>query len=105
MGDIAILDVAQTFQITDCFVLGTGLNQRHIRSTGDYLIRELRKDGVRRVGLEGYRDARWLLLDFSDVIVHLFLPGDRQHYDLELLWGDCARIEWSSADPAVASGG
>ena len=103
--DITILNVSQTLQITDCFVLGTGLNPRHIRSAGDYLIREFRNEGIRRTGLEGYQEARWLLIDLSDVIVHLFLPEQRQHYDLELLWGDCPRVEWDRDDPAAASGG
>lgn len=103
--DIKILDVSQALQITDCFVLGTGLNPRHVRSAGDFLIRRFREEGICRMGLEGHQEARWLLIDLSDVVVHLFLPEQRGHYDLELLWGDCPRVEWDHDDPAVASGG
>lgn len=100
---IKIFDVSRSVQITDCFVIGTGLHPRHLRTACDKLVRELRQDGVRRLGLEGDHGSGWILVDFSDVVVHLFLKEQREFYDLELLWGDSPTIEWEPSSPPAAS--
>ena len=104
LEDITVLQVAESIQITDYFVLATGWNGRHIRSASDHLVKEFRDDGIHRSGNEGYQDGKWILIDFDDVVVHLFLTDQRKHYDLELLWGDCPYIDWSN-NPSAASGG
>ena len=95
MKDIVILHVEAAIQITEYFVLATGLNNRHLRSASDHLVTECRKQSVARSGIEGHREGKWILIDFDDVVVHLFLAEQREHYDLELLWGDCPRLEWT----------
>ncbi len=95
MKDIVIFDVRDQLQITDFFVLASGTNSRQLKSACDHLDKEICANGVRRVGLEGYREGKWVLVDFGEVVVHLFLADNRRFYDLELLWGDCPRLEWS----------
>ena len=104
MRDIVIFDVAEAIQITDCFVVASGLNSRHLRSVSDELVKELRGRGVTRSGLEGHRDGKWVLLDFYDVVVHLFLEEQRRHYDLELLWGDCPGVDWTERSSSATGG-
>jgi ribosome-associated protein len=93
IADLEIFDVDASTSLASCFVIGTGLNARHIQSAADHLGKSLRERGVARHGLEGYREGKWLLLDAGDVVVHLFLEETRRFYDLELLWGDAPRLE------------
>jgi ribosome-associated protein len=118
MKDIKIFDVRQSLQITDCFLLATGLNRRHLKAAGEHLTKELREQGVARRGREGAPESGWVLVDLNDVVIHLFLEENRRFYDLELLWGDCPSVEWEqesrekgeaphgdSAQPRVAAEG
>ena len=92
---IVIFDLRDSLQITDYFVIASGLNPRHLKSSCDLLDRRIREQGVRRHGMEGYREGTWILVDYDTVVVHLFLEGQRRLYDLELLWGDSPRLEWT----------
>ena len=106
LEDIKIFDVVGALQLTDYFVVATGMNPRHLKAAADDLERKLRDARVRLRGVEGYRDARWILVDVSDVVVHLFVGESREFYDLDNLWGDCPLLEWSSRGArAAASGG
>jgi ribosome-associated protein len=78
--------------LADYFVIATGRSDRQVSALAGALVEELRAQGVRPLGVEGRSGARWVLLDFTDVIVHLFTPDERERYDLERLW---------SAAPAV----
>ena len=92
-SDIVILDVGDSMPLTQYFILGTGLNVRHLKSVVNDLQRAMKNRGVRRRGLEGYPGGNWVLLDLGDVVVHLFIEESRKFYDLELLWGDSRRCE------------
>ena len=93
ISDVSIFDVEESLSITSYFVIGTGLNQRHLQSVVDLLERHLKERGVMRRGLEGYREGKWILFDLGDVIVHLFQGESRKYYDLELLWGDHSFVQ------------
>jgi len=93
ISDLRILDVGNSLAITNYFVMGTGMNLRHLQSVVDHLERTLKDGGVRRRGLEGYREGKWILMDLGDVVVHLFLAAERSFYDLELLWGNSVGLE------------
>ncbi len=80
--------------ITDYFVVATGRNSRHLRAASDKLLKELRDQSVERRSVEGYKDDKWVLVDLDEAVVHLFGAEARRYYDLELLWGDCPRVEW-----------
>lgn len=92
--DVVVLDVRELSQLTDYIVIGTGTSDRQMRSVLAH-VEELGQGGGHpafRVSTD--ERAAWLLADFVDVVVHLFEPNARAHYDLETLWGDAPRITW-----------
>lgn len=101
--DIAIIDLREITPVFDFFVLATGSSRRQLHAIAEEIDLLLRKQfGDRRMGLEGYEDSRWILLDFGDVVIHLFDEETREYYDLEHLWAGAKRIPYVSSDlPAV----
>lgn len=93
--DILVLDVSPVLAITDAFVMVSGTNARQVRTIAEEV-----EAAVKRAGgggplrSEGLDDARWVLLDFGDFVVHVFLEEARRYYDLERLWSDVPRISW-----------
>lgn len=86
--------MADTLVITSYFVICTGANDRQVRSIADQVEDVLReKAGVKPIGREGEREGKWVLLDFADVVVHVFQPEERDFYRLERLWSDASRLE------------
>ncbi len=94
-SDIVILDLRSLSPATDYFVIATGTSERQMRTVADEVSEAGRKRGMSRFGRAGYEQGRWILLDFVDVVVHLFDSEYREFYDLELLWGDAERIDYS----------
>jgi ribosome-associated protein len=92
--DVIVLDTRDVSQVTDFIVIATGTSDRQIRSVGDDVAELGKPLGFGRYGTEQDPRATWVVVDFVDVIVHLFEPATRAHYDLEMLWGDVPRIEW-----------
>jgi ribosome-associated protein len=91
--DIVVLDVAALLVVTDYFVICTGRNDRQVKTIADAIEERLRVDlGVKPIGREGVREGRWVLLDFGDVVVHIFQPEEREFYRLEKLWSDAPRL-------------
>lgn len=89
--NVRVLDVRGLTDIADTFVIASGNSDRHVRSIADRVIQKARAAGFRTHGLEGERDSEWVLVDLSDVIVHVMLPRTREFYGLERLWeGDGA---------------
>ena len=91
--DVVALDVREVASFADSFVLATGASDRHVRTIVDAVEECARGWGERPLGIEGYEDGRWVLLDLGDVIVHVFQREVREHYDLERLWSDAARLD------------
>ena len=85
--DIALLDIAKTSTFTDFFVIATAQSPLHFNALGDHLERELQTEGQELRHKEGSAASGWMLLDFGDVIVHVFTPEKREYYRLEELWG------------------
>ena len=100
-SDVVVLDLRGISSATDYFLLATGTSDRQVRSISDHLIRELRKAGTRPAHTEGAREARWVLIDYIDFVVHVFHPEVRSFYQLEALWGDAPRHEFA-ADAELA---
>jgi ribosome-associated protein len=92
-AEIIALDVSEQLVITDAFVVASADNDRQVRAVVDEIEDRLRHLGARPVRREGLRDARWVLLDFVDLVVHVQQAEDRQYYALERLWKDCPVIE------------
>ena len=86
--DITLLDLRGLSSATDFFLIATGTSDTHVSGIADYLVDELKGDGVRPVGVEGLRGGRWALVDYLDFVVHVFHPAAREFYQLERLWGD-----------------
>lgn len=90
--DIVVLDLRGKSPATDYFVILTGTSDRQMRSVSDDICVEAREQGYQRFGRAGYDQGRWILLDYVDVVVHIFDAEYREYYDLELLWGDAERL-------------
>lgn len=90
--EIIALDVSEQLVITDAFVLAAAENDRQVRGIVDEVEERLRGLGAKPVRREGLREARWVLLDFVEIVVHVQHEQDRQFYALERLWKDCPAI-------------
>jgi len=101
--DIVILDVHGLIVITDYFVIATGSSDRQVKTIVDEVETALRDRDRKPVRREGETEARWVLLDYVDVVVHVFAEAERDFYDLERLWLDAPRLAWES--DGVADGG
>ncbi len=102
-ADIVILDVREVIVITDYFVIASGGTDRQVRTIVDEIEKALRKQDVRPVRREGETDGRWVLLDYVDLVVHVFGEEERDYYDLERLWRDAPRVAWEE-EGAASSG-
>ncbi len=92
--DILVLDVRRLTDITDYLLIATGTSRRQIHTMADEIDRLMEEQGEYKLGIEGYDESRWVLIDYGDFVVHLFDLQTRKYYDLESLWGDATRIEW-----------
>jgi ribosome-associated protein len=92
--NIAVLDLQGTSPATDYFVIATGTSARQMKTVADEISEMGRGRDFQRFGRAGYDQGRWILLDFVDVVVHLFDQEYREYYDLELLWGDAKKIDY-----------
>lgn len=98
--DIVILDLRRLTFFTEFFVICSGINPRQLQAIVDEIGKEAKERGLSKLAIEGYREARWILLDYGDVIMHLFNKEARHFYDLELLWGDAPRVKCHPAKAA-----
>ena len=92
--DIVVLDLRGISPVADFFVIATGTSDRQLRSIADDICLHGKESGQRVWRVAGMDSAEWVLLDFVDVVVHLFDAKHRAYYDLELIWGECPRVDW-----------
>lgn len=90
--DIVALDVSQPLPFVDAFLLVSGRSERNVVAIADEVEDRLREAGAKAVRREGRSEGRWALLDFGDIVVHVFHPEERAYYSLERLWKDCPVI-------------
>ena len=95
--DIVALDIREVSSFADTFVVATGTSDRHVRAVADAVKAAVSELGESPLGIEGYDEGRWVLIDFGNTIVHVFQHETRAKYDLERLWSDASRIELISA--------
>jgi len=100
--DLAILDVHGLIVITDYFVICSGTSERQVKTIVDEVERSLRDLDRKPVRREGETEGRWVLLDYVDVVVHVFAEEEREYYDLERLWRDAPRVPLDDDGRAVA---
>jgi ribosome-associated protein len=91
--DVAVLDLRNSADFTDYFVLLSGANQRQLVAITDSVRDALRAEGWRPSHVEGYPRQEWILLDYEHFVVHVFTPATRSFYDLERLWGGAELLE------------
>ncbi len=91
--DVVVLDLRKVTDVTDYFVIATGTSDRQMRSVADEIAEQAKPKGFRLFGKAGYERGNWVLLDFVDVVVHIFDKQSRGYYDLEMLWGDAKRVK------------
>ena len=91
-ADMLLMDLRGISNATDFFLLVNGTSDTHVRAIADYIIDEMRKEGMRADHIEGLRSGRWVLIDYIDFVVHVFHPAAREFYQLERLWGDAPVI-------------
>jgi len=92
--DILVLDMSKLLIIVDCFVIISGNTTRQVKTLSDTIQEELAKRKVKPIGKEGETAAKWILLDYGDVVVHIFTKEEREYYQLERLWKDAPEVDW-----------
>lgn len=95
--DTVVLEVGEVLGIAEAFVITSAGNQRLVRTIAEEVEAQVKQQGgPAPVRIEGLRDARWVLMDYGDVIIHVFVDEARKYYDLERLWADAPRMEWQA---------
>lgn len=89
--DIVILDISELSVVTDYFVIASANSSTQVKAVADNIEEKLKEAGINVLRREGIREGRWVLLDYGDVVVHVFQDEERDYYNLERLWGD-ARV-------------
>lgn len=84
--DIKKVDIKDKTTIADYFIIASGTSSTHIKALADNVEENLKEQGIKPVKIEGYNSGTWILMDYSDVIVHIFTEEEREHYNLEDLW-------------------
>lgn len=90
--DISVIDISEVSVIADYFVIANGSNQNQIQRIADEVEEKMHKSGLTLKQIEGYNTANWILMDFNDIIVHIFNKENRLFYDLERIWADGNKI-------------
>jgi len=102
--DIVILDMRDLMTLFDFFVIASGTSRRQLHAMSEHIDEALSRYGARRLGIEGFGESRWILLDYGDVVVHLFDPETRAFYALEDLWAHAPRVPVGPLAPATDAG-
>jgi len=93
--ETVVIEVGAVLAITDAFVITSGRNTRQVKTIAEEVEARLKADGgIAPLRVEGLGDSQWVLLDYGDLVVHVFLDETRAYYDLERLWSDAPRIAW-----------
>ncbi|MGB5155973.1 ribosome silencing factor [Desulfobacterium sp. N47] len=96
--DIVLLDLRGLTSLADAFIICTGMSNRQVTAIADSIERYLKKAGKKILSVEGKNEGQWVLLDYGDIIIHVFYDTVRMFYDLEGLWSDAKRINIDSPE-------
>ncbi|MGH2270368.1 ribosome silencing factor [Anaerohalosphaeraceae bacterium U12dextr] len=92
--DVVVLDLKGVSPATDYFVIATSTSDRQGRSVADEISDMAKAYDLKKYACAGYEQGRWILIDYINVVVHVFDPEMRAYYDLEMLWGDAKKVRW-----------
>jgi ribosome-associated protein len=99
--DTVVLEVGHVLAITDAFVITSGTNTRQVKTIAEEVEKKVGEaGGTKPLRVEGLDDARWVLIDYGDFVVHVFLDEVRRYYELERLWSDAPRLDWQQTGAA-----
>jgi ribosome-associated protein len=90
--DVVVLDVCELTSIADVFIICSGRSNRQVSAIAEHVERDLKSHKIRPLSVEGTKEGHWVLMDYGNVIIHVFYESARQFYDLEGLWADARRI-------------
>jgi len=94
--NVMAIEVAELLVVTDYFVIATGRTDQQVRAIADEVERGLLERGkIKPIGREGVSEGKWVLLDYGDLVIHVFQPQEREFYRLEKLWGDAPRLAFA----------
>jgi ribosome-associated protein len=96
--DIIVLDVSGLTSLADSFIICSGRSNRQVTAIADYIRTDLKKQGVAPLSVEGVQEGHWVLMDYGDIVIHVFYDDVRRFYDLEGLWSDAPRIRTRALD-------
>src|SRR5208283_2262313 len=89
--DVVVLDLVGLTDIADYFVLAHGTSERHVLTISEAIEHDMKEKGITPFSTEGYEEGRWVIIDYGDVVIHVFLESLRELYDLESLWIEAKR--------------
>lgn len=92
---VNVIEIQEISSLGDYFVIATGTSTTHVRALADELEEKLKAEGLPPARVEGYRSNSWILLDWGSVVIHIFTQEGRDFYDLDRLWADGKKVEWS----------
>jgi ribosome-associated protein len=93
--DVVVLDLRGLASFADAFIICSGRSHRQVSAIAEFVERDLKAHGIKPLGIEGLREGHWVLMDYGDVVIHVFYEPIRIFYDLEGLWSDARRIEYT----------
>jgi ribosome-associated protein len=91
--DPVLFDVRELTSITDYFIVTSGSSNRQVQTIAKHVVRRMREEGLKVYGMEGEQQGHWVLIDYNDVVIHVFYQPVREFYDLEGLWAEAPRVE------------
>ena len=101
--DLVVLDVSEVSPLAEYFVLANGTGARHVTALAEEVVRVLKDMGARPDGMDGVAQGHWAVVDYGPLVVHCFQPAAREFYDLDMLWGDGAKVRWKPSAAKRAS--
>ena len=94
--DPILMEVGRLTSFTDYFLVASGNSSRQVQAISQHMARRLREEGFRPLGVEGEQEGHWVLMDYGDVVIHIFYQPVREFYDLEGLWTEAPRVDHES---------
>jgi len=91
--DPVLFDVRELTSITDYFIVTSGSSSRQVQTIAKHIVRRMREEGLKVYGMEGEQQGHWVLIDYNDVVIHVFYEPVREFYDLEGLWAEAPRVD------------
>ena len=91
--DPVLLDVRGLTSIADFFLIVSGRSHRQVTAIAEYVVKEMKNKNIKPLSVDGIKEGHWVLIDYGDVVMHIFFDSIRRFYDLEGLWGDAKRIQ------------